>query len=145
MLLGKFRENVLFVTFSKRPNLKIIVQTLFEHCGYQVPEFQSDEDAINRLGFLLRQIGESPILLVLDDVWPGSESLVENFKFQMPDYKILVTSRVAFPRFGPQIHLDPLCYDDAITLFRHFALLNDSSPYITDNLVQKVCSFTPSF
>ena len=80
--LGKFKENILFVTFSKTPKLKIIVEKLFEHCGYQVPEFQSDEDAVNRLGVLLRNIGRSPMLLVLDDVWPGSEALVEKFKIR---------------------------------------------------------------
>ncbi|KAJ1419102.1 P-loop containing nucleoside triphosphate hydrolase [Sesbania bispinosa] len=70
----------------------------------EVSEFQSDEDATNRLGPLLRQVGRNPILLVLDDVWPGSEWLVEKFKFNKPDYKILVTSRVAIPRFGNPCH-----------------------------------------
>jgi hypothetical protein len=93
-----------------------------------VPEFQTDEDAINRLGLLLRQVGRNPILLVLDDVWPGSEGLVERFKFQMPDYKILVTSRVAFRRFGAPYQLDPLDHDHAVSLFLHFAQSNDNMP-----------------
>jgi len=54
-----------------------------------MPEFQSDEDAINELGLLFRNISMYPILLVLDDVWPGSEGLVDKFRFQLPDYKIL--------------------------------------------------------
>ncbi|TKY55747.1 disease resistance protein [Spatholobus suberectus] len=79
------------------------------------------------------------MLLVLDDVWPGSEDLVEKFKVQIPDYKILVTSRVAFPRFGTQCILKPLVHKDAITLFRHYALLDKSGSSIPDEeLVQKV-------
>ena len=141
--LGKFKENILFVTFSKTPKLKIIVEKLFEHCGCQVPEFQSDEDAVNRMGVLLRNIGRSPMLLVLDDVWPGSEALVEKFKIQMSDYKILVTSRVAFPRFGTPWILEPLNHEDALTLFRHFALLEESCSNIpNEDVVQKVLILT---
>ncbi|RDY12879.1 putative disease resistance protein, partial [Mucuna pruriens] len=136
---GKFGENILFITFSKSPKLKSIVERLFEHCGYQVPAFQSDEDAVNSLRLLLRQIGRSSMLLVLDDVWPGSEALVEKFKVQIPDYKILVTSRVAFRRFGTQCILKPLVHEDATTLFRHCALLKESSSSIPDKeLIEKV-------
>ncbi|XP_027347005.1 probable disease resistance protein At5g66900 [Abrus precatorius] len=136
---GKFGENILFVTFSKTPKLRIIIQRLFEHCGYPVPDFQSDENAFNQLGLLLRQIGGSPMLLVLDDVWPGSETLVEKFKVQIPDYKVLVTSRVAFHRLGTHCILKPLVHEDAMTLFHHYALLEESSSSIPDeDLVQKV-------
>jgi len=142
--LGKFKENILFVTFSKKPKLMIIGERLFEHYGYQVPKFQSDEDAVNKLGFLLKKILEgSPMLLVLDDVWPGSESLVEKFKFQILDYKILVTSRVAFPRFGTPLILKPLVHEEAITLLNHFALLEKNSSNVPDeDIVQKVLVFT---
>ncbi|XP_020234476.1 probable disease resistance protein At5g66900 isoform X2 [Cajanus cajan] len=136
---GKFKENILFVTFSKTPKLKVIVEGLFEYCGYQVPEFQSDEDAVIQLGRLLLKFGASPMLLVLDDVWPGAETIVEKFKIKIPDYKILMTSRVAFPRFGTPLILKPLVHEDAITLFRHHALLEKSSSNSpTDDLVQKV-------
>ncbi|CAJ1942723.1 unnamed protein product [Sphenostylis stenocarpa] len=131
---GKFGENILFVTVSKTPKLKIIVERLFEHCGIEVPDFLSDEDAVNQLGLLLRQIGRSSVLLVLDDVWPGSEALVEKFKVQIPDYKILVTSRVAFPRCDTQCFLKPLGHDDAETLFRHYM----SGSSIPDEVIQKV-------
>lgn len=141
--LGKFRGNILFVTFSKTPNLKSIVERLFEHCGYPVPKFQSDEDAVNQLGLLLSKIEGSPILLVLDDVWPGSETLIEKFQFQISNYKILVTSRVTFPRFGTPCILKPLAHEDAMTLFRHYALLKKSNSNIPDeDLVQKVM-FSP--
>ncbi|KAL1369624.1 hypothetical protein HN51_000021 [Arachis hypogaea] len=141
---GKFRENILFITCSKTFKIKIIVERLFEHSGYRVPEFQNEEDAINRMGVLLRHIGKSsPMLLVLDDVWPGSESLVEKFKIQTSsDYKILVTSRVAYPRFGtPCIVLEPLNHEDALTLFSHFAQLEDNyfSNFQNDeDILQKV-------
>jgi hypothetical protein len=107
-----------------------------------VPEFNNDEDAINRLGSLLSKVGTKPILLVLDDVWPGSESLVEKFKFdKILDYKILVTSRDAFTRFGTPFKLDPLDHDRAVSLFRHFAQLNKSSLFVPDkNLLHEVLS-----
>ncbi|KAL2573953.1 hypothetical protein AAZV13_17G160500 [Glycine max] len=139
---GKFKENILFLTFSQTPKLKSIVERLFDHCGYHVPEFISDEDAIKRLGILLRKIEGSPLLLVLDDVWPGSEALIEKFQFQMSDYKIVVTSRVAFPKFGTPYVLKPLAHEDAMTLFRHHALLEKSSSSIPDEeLVQKVVRY----
>ncbi|XP_027361343.1 probable disease resistance protein At5g66900 [Abrus precatorius] len=137
---GKFGGNIFFITVSKTPNLKTIVQTLFECCGCPVPEFQSDEDATNRVGVLLRHVGKCPILLVLDDVWPNSEALLEQFIIQIPDYKILVTSRIAFRRFGTPCQLDKLSHDDAVSLFRHFANLNDklSSDVPDENLVHEI-------
>ncbi|BAT75554.1 hypothetical protein LR48_Vigan727s002400 [Vigna angularis] len=143
---GKFKNNILFVNFSQTPKLKNIVERLFEHCGYHVPEFVSDEDAIKRLEILMRKIEGSPLLLVLDDVWPGSEALVDKFKFQMSDYKILVISRVAFPKFGTQIILKSLVHEDAMTLFRHHALLEENSSKCSlsipnEEIVQKVVRY----
>ncbi|KAL2333606.1 hypothetical protein Fmac_014819 [Flemingia macrophylla] len=136
---GKFKENILFVTFSKTPMLKIIVERLFEHYRYPVPEFQSDEDAVNQLGLWMRKSDASPMLLVLDDVWPSSEVDVKKFNFQISDYKILVTSRFAFPTFGTPFILKPLVHEDAITLFRHHALLEKSSSNIPDeDILQKI-------
>ena len=80
----------------------------------------------------------NPILLILDDVWSGSESLVHKLKFTLPDYKILVTSRFAFPRFDFTYRLKPLNDDDAMTLFHHSAFLQNGNPYIPDDLVNKV-------
>ena len=42
-----------------------------------MPDFINDEDLIDRLGNLLREDERNPILLVLDDVWPGSEDLAD--------------------------------------------------------------------
>ncbi|KAL9326988.1 hypothetical protein ACSQ67_007633 [Phaseolus vulgaris] len=135
---SKFRENIFFVTFSKTPKLKIIVERLFEHLGYEVPRFENDEEAINQLGLLLRKL-KGRVLMVLDDVWPDSEDLVEKFKFHLADYKILVTSRVAFPRFGTPCVLKPLLHQHAITLFRYYALLDSNSLNIPhEDVVQKV-------
>lgn len=135
---GKFRDHILFVTFSKTPNFKVIVESLFQPYG-KVPEFHSDEEAAKELGLLLSKISGSPILLVLDDVWPSSEALIQNFKFQIPDYKILVTSRVKFPTIKSQIHLKPLRYEDALTLFRHVALPKDNgSDTPSEILVEEV-------
>ncbi|KAI4314930.1 hypothetical protein L6164_027790 [Bauhinia variegata] len=129
---GKFGNNIFFVTVSQTPNLMIIVQTLFENCGLSKPEFCNVDEAIDKVGILLRAIGRSPILLVLDDVWPGSESLIENFKCEIQCYKILVTSRVAFPRFDTHCHLKPLGHEDAEKLFCRFAKVEGS------NLVSEV-------
>lgn len=122
------------------------MQTLFENCGLRAPEFSSDEDAIHRLEYLLKQFGGRPILLVLDDVWLGSETLVEKFRLKqlkLSDYKVLVTSRFVFPRFLTSCRLEPLGHDGALKLFRHFSLLNDSSSYTPDEeLVHQVLSLT---
>ncbi|WJX89727.1 hypothetical protein P8452_71699 [Trifolium repens] len=140
---GKFGENLLFITVSETPNLKNIVQKLFQDCEYEVPylEDDDDDDAVRNLRSLLKKIGEScPVMLVLDNVCQGSESFVEAFKVQVPDCKILITSRVKFPRFRISF-LKPLRVDDAVTLFRHFALTNDGErgTYLPDEeYVQQV-------
>lgn len=103
-----------------------------------MPHFQNDDDAINHLEYLLKQIGPSPILLVLDDVWPDWESLIDNLTFSLPNYKILVTSRFSFPRFSPVYDLKILNDQDAMTLFCHSALPKDKSSRIPYDLVEKV-------
>ncbi|KAK7331130.1 hypothetical protein VNO77_25344 [Canavalia gladiata] len=134
----KFKENIFFLPFAQTPKLSTLVSRLFEHNGYKVPEFQSDEDAVNQLEHLLNAIGKSPILLVLDDVWPESVSLVDNFVFHIPNYMILVTSRVAIGRFGPSYVLKPLGETDAMNLFRHVASLSQSSSDVPDDVVEKI-------
>ena len=136
--IGIYMDNIFFVNISKNPNLKVIVQKLFSHKGDDRPEFQSDEDAINQLEQLLNQIGPNPILLILDDVWPGSVSLIEKFQFNIQNYKIVVTSRTAFPRFKFRYNLNPLNHEDAMTLFRHSAALQDGSSDIPEEDIEKV-------
>nr|XP_023889709.1 probable disease resistance protein At5g66900 [Quercus suber]XP_023889710.1 probable disease resistance protein At5g66900 [Quercus suber] len=128
---GMFEGNILFVNVSKTPNVKVIVQNLLNYKDMK-PNFQiqSDEDAIDQLSQLLNHLSPHPILLILDDVWLGSESLPEKFNFDLPNYKILVTSRTAFPRLKFTYHLKPLDNVDAMTLFRHSASLHDENSYI---------------
>ncbi|XWS29374.1 hypothetical protein CRYUN_Cryun24cG0024100 [Craigia yunnanensis] len=142
---GKFKDNIFYVTVSKTPNLEVILRKLLQLKDHRMPEFQSEEDALNHLKQNLRQMATNPILLILDDVWSGSESLVDKLKFTLPDYKILVTSRFAFPRFDFTYHLKPLNDDYAMTLFRHFAFLQNGNPYIPEDLVNKVMKSCKGF
>ncbi|KAF1874300.1 hypothetical protein Lal_00013738 [Lupinus albus] len=137
---GKFGENIIFVTVSKNPDFQFIVGTIFRHSRLDVPVLINDEHAIIQLKGLLMEIGKSPMMMVLDDVWHGSESLIEAFQVNLPVYKILVTSRVEFPRFGPAAcQLKQLGPKDSITLFRHFAIINDRKSYnLSDDLVEQV-------
>ncbi|KAJ6378636.1 hypothetical protein OIU78_028793 [Salix suchowensis] len=133
---GKFKDNIFFVTVSKKPNLKVIVQNLFLRKGLpHAPEFQSDDDAVNHLEQLLKLTRPNPILLVLDDVWPESESLIDKLKFQIPDYKILVTSTCVFPRFPSTCRLNRLNEVDAKDLFTSSAILPDQSSYNPDKSI----------
>ncbi|KAG6729373.1 hypothetical protein I3842_01G025400 [Carya illinoinensis] len=138
---GIYEENIFFVRVSKTPNLKVIIQKLLDKDDLS-PAFQSDEDAIDQLEQMLQVLvrQNKPILLILDDVWPRSESLLEKFAFGLPNYKILVTSRTTFPRFSFTYKLKPLNDDDAMELFCHSAGLQDSSSsYIPDGeMVQKI-------
>ncbi|CAJ1942721.1 unnamed protein product [Sphenostylis stenocarpa] len=144
---GEFKDNIFFISFAGAPKLSTIVQRLFEHNGYNKPEFQSDEDTVYQLENLLKRIGENPMLLVLEaDVSPESASLVEKFVFQIPNYKILVTSRFTIKGFGPPYVLKSLNETDALNLFRHSASLDHTSSKIPDHIVKKIakgCSGSP--
>lgn len=143
-VLEKFKRNdIFFATFSKTPNLKVIVERLFEHFEQPKPAFESCEDPGYKLRDLLRQVGASrPILLVLDDVWSGSEQLVEKFKVPISNLKILVTSRVALDLESCiTFQMEPLSHEDSMTLFRHFSKLDDTASCLPPNeLILKVIS-----
>ncbi|KAL0014236.1 hypothetical protein SO802_001305 [Lithocarpus litseifolius] len=139
-IIGIYMGNIFFVNVSKTPNLKGIVQNLFGYNGDECPEFQSDEDAINQLGQLLYQIGQ-PILLILDDVWPESESLIDKFNFNIPNYKIVVTSRKAFSRFKFRFQLNPLDHEDAMRLFCHSASMQVGSSYRLEEDMEKIVRY----
>ena len=135
-----FGKNILFVTISKSANITVIVEKIFK-CRMpdnKLPDFQNDDDAINHLEYLLKQIGPSPILLVLDDVWPNWVSLIDDLTFSLPNYKILVTSRFSFQRFEPVYNLKILNDKDAMTLFRRCAFPKDGNSKIPEDLVEKV-------
>ncbi|KAL0721682.1 hypothetical protein Bca4012_036281 [Brassica carinata] len=114
---GKFNQ-IFFITVSKAPNLRLIVQRFLQHTGREANEFEDYSDAKLCIQQLLDKLRENgPILLVLDDVWQEDESLLDTFLIQLPDYKILVTSRFEFQRFGPTYALEPLIDEDVKNLF----------------------------
>ncbi|TXG59494.1 hypothetical protein EZV62_014067 [Acer yangbiense] len=145
ILTDKFKENIFFVTVSKTPDVKFIIQRILQHMKKEVPTFQTEEAAINDLERFLKSIRQKAILLVLDDVW--LESLVQKFKFKLPNYKILVTSRSVFPQFGSGHQLKPLNDEAAMILFRSSVTPQDGKlTYFDENLANKilrVCKGSP--
>ncbi|KAH7514768.1 hypothetical protein FEM48_Zijuj11G0125500 [Ziziphus jujuba var. spinosa] len=147
----KFKKNIYFIPVTKTPpSLSLIVQELYKQRRYEIPVIINQADAVKLLEQWLNKLRPNPILLVLDDVWPGSESLVEKFLFPIPEYKILVTSRSQLPRFGPPkfappYHLNPLNDKDAMTLFRHWAPLEDGKSQIPDDTVKRIVNYYKVF
>ncbi|CAI0554168.1 unnamed protein product [Linum tenue] len=133
-----FKGNIFFIILSRKPTIEGIVQRLFQHHGYKVPNFRSEEDAVLHVEKFLKNIGPDPILLVLDDVWPDSASLLDNFQFRIPSYKILVTSRSVFPRYGSTYKLSPLNYSNSRTLFCNSAFLPGQDSVIPDEVVNRI-------
>ncbi|KAF8012524.1 hypothetical protein BT93_I0627 [Corymbia citriodora subsp. variegata] len=125
---GKFKDNIMFVSVSTKPNLTDIVQKMCQRNRFKVPEIKSEGDAVYCLQQLLSKIGQNPVLLALDDVRKESESIVDKFVCDgIKDYKIVVTSRYEFPRFSPVHRLNPLTHDEAVELFRKCVTVNDRS------------------
>nr|XP_011464496.1 PREDICTED: probable disease resistance protein At5g66900 isoform X2 [Fragaria vesca subsp. vesca] len=142
----KFKNNIFFVTVSKKPNLNLIVEELYQSKGSQVPDFQNEVIAVDCLHEFLNQTGKNPLLLVLDDVWSESESLLEMFdEWKMPNCKILVTSRFAFPRFGSPYNLKSLSDEEAMALFIHSAYLGDISSHVPEDLARQVLKHCKGF
>ena len=134
----RFRDKIFFVNVARTPNLMLIVQKIFRSKNkHQVPEFQSDEDAINQFESLLKRLKPHPSLLVLDDVWRGSEFLIERFRISQPGFKVLVTSRSVFRSFETTFRLKLLNDENAKTLFCHSAF-KDGIPDVQNDLVDKV-------
>ncbi|XP_013611362.1 PREDICTED: probable disease resistance protein At5g66900 isoform X1 [Brassica oleracea var. oleracea] len=137
---GHFKH-ILFNVVSSTPNFKVIVQNLLQHNGYYPPHtFDNDSQATVGLWTLLEKLREAgPILLVLDDVWRGAELLLQKFRINLPDYKILVTSRFDFPSFGYKYHLEPLGDGDARALLIQWASRpNNTSDKEYELLLQKI-------
>ncbi|XP_004288074.1 PREDICTED: probable disease resistance protein At5g66900 [Fragaria vesca subsp. vesca] len=135
----KFKNNIFFVTVSKTPNFCLIVQELYKSKGnLQVPTFKDDENAVKWLQTFVKEQGQDPLLVVLDDVWSGSEYLLHKFDFKMPNYKVLVTSRSEFPGCGSPYHLQSLDFDNAMTLFHHEASLGEKTLDIPQDIIRKV-------
>ncbi|KAI5319391.1 PREDICTED: probable disease resistance [Prunus dulcis] len=141
----KFRSNIFFVIVSKSTNC-LVVQELCQKTGSLVPALQEEAIAFNWLQEFLKKTGQDPLLLVLDDVWLGSESLLDKFgEFKRPNYNILVTSRFRFPRFGPAYPLGTLEQGDAMTLFRHAASRPDRSSDIPEDLAKQIVQLCKGF
>lgn len=136
--LDKFKKHIFFATVSNKPSY-VIVQELWEHTGMQAPALPNEEIAFKWLQKFVTEREENPLLLVLDDVQSGSESLLDEFnKFQRPSYKVLVTSRYQFPKFGRPYLLETLKDEDAMALFRRSAFLPNTSSNIPDDLQNQV-------
>ncbi|KAM0000746.1 putative powdery mildew resistance protein, RPW8 [Helianthus debilis subsp. tardiflorus] len=144
---GVFRDNIFYVTVSRTTSLKTIVQKLFTHYhNVNNPEFRTDEEAKNALEKMMRQMGSQKILLVLDDVWSKSESLIHELKFPMPGYTILVTSRFQFSGIGSTYELSLLNDEDARTLLCHSAFPCDGNQIdVPDDLVSKMVKCCKGF
>ncbi|XP_050388142.1 probable disease resistance protein At5g66900 [Argentina anserina] len=125
---GTFKKNIFFFTVSKDSNFSLIVQGLRQRKSTDVPSFQDEATAIKWLHKFLKEEGEAPVLLVLDDVWAETKYLLEKFdEVKMPNFKILVTSRSQFRGYGSLYHLQSLNDTDAMTLLRHSASVDDGS------------------
>ncbi|CAN6541784.1 unnamed protein product [Malus baccata var. baccata] len=134
-----FMDNIFFVTVSKKPNLENIVQDLYQRKGFEVPTFQNEVSTVTWLQSFLKEEGQSPLLIVLDDVWSGSESLVEKFDhFKTENCKFLVTSRSEFQGYGSPYYLQLLDHDNAMKLFHHSASLGDKSSHVAKDIREKI-------
>ncbi|CAB4317850.1 unnamed protein product [Prunus armeniaca] len=141
----KFKGNIFFDTVSRKSNC-LVVQELCRKTESLVPAFQEEAIAFNWLQEFLNTTGQDPLLLVLDDVYPDSDSLLDKLdEFKRPNHNILVTSRVNFPRFGPAYLLGTLEQGDAMTLFRHSASRTDRSSYIPENLAEQIVQLCKGF
>ncbi|KAL4583422.1 hypothetical protein LXL04_007994 [Taraxacum kok-saghyz] len=125
-----FGDNILYLTVSRTTSLKTIIQKLFSHFNVNACELETNEDAKNQLENMFRKMGSKNILLVLDDVWSESESIIQDLKFTIPGYKIFITSRFSFSRFGSKYELNLLNDQDAKTLFCYSAFHN-TNPRLT--------------
>nr|GEV25898.1 probable disease resistance protein At5g66900 [Tanacetum cinerariifolium] len=144
---GIFGENIFYVTVSRTTSLKTVVQKLFaQYLNVKHYEIQTDEEAKNQLENVLRQMGSERILLVLDDVWSESESIIQDLKFPIQGYQILVTSRFIFSRFGSNYELSLLSDEDARTLLCYSAFPYDGIPInVPDDLVTKMVKCCKGF
>ncbi|XP_057840509.2 putative disease resistance protein At5g47280 [Cryptomeria japonica] len=136
-----FGNNIIFITVSESPNLKTILETMWEKIvGKQKPEFQNVEDAhIQLQQQLLKQL--KPTLVILDDVW--NRVGLENLLFEGPGYKTLITTRDSsiIPKdLSTQVYQLPLLgQEDALSLFCFWAFGQTSIPWTADaNLVKEV-------
>uniref|UniRef100_A0A0C9QPM7 TSA: Wollemia nobilis Ref_Wollemi_Transcript_14554_2441 transcribed RNA sequence n=1 Tax=Wollemia nobilis TaxID=56998 RepID=A0A0C9QPM7_9CONI len=138
---GHFENRVFFFTVSQSPDLKGILETMWEKIvGSKRPQFQNAEDAHRQLQEqILRQ--SRPTLVILDDVW--SRANLEKLIFEARGYKTVVTTRDSsiIPKdSSARLYQLPLLgEDDALSLFCFWAFGQTSIPSTADaSLVKKV-------
>jgi len=138
---GFFQNNIIFLTVSQSPNLKGILETMWEKITYRKnPKFQNVEEAYRQVQQLLQR-QDKQTLVVLDDVL--SRSNLEKLLFEGEGHKTLVTTRDRYtiPRETfTQLYELPLLDDvDALSLFCFWAFGQRSIPSIADeHLVKQV-------
>ncbi|KAH9319576.1 hypothetical protein KI387_021345 [Taxus chinensis] len=126
--------NVLFITVSQSPNLKGILEIMWEKIvGRKRPEFQNAEDAHIKLQEqLLRQ--SKPTLVILDDVWSRAD--LEKLLFEGTEYKTLISTRDSstIPRnSSTRLYQLPLLdREDALSLFCFWTFGQTSIPSTAD-------------
>ncbi|KAH9292954.1 hypothetical protein KI387_041860, partial [Taxus chinensis] len=139
---GYFGNNVHFITVSESPNLKGILEMMWEKIdGRKSPEFQNVEDAHIQLQQLLILRQSNPTLVILDDVW--SRENLDKLLFEGPGYKTLITTRDSstVPKTpSTRLYQLPLLgREDALSLFCFWAFGQISIPNDADaNLVKEV-------
>ncbi|KAK4267305.1 hypothetical protein QN277_024103 [Acacia crassicarpa] len=105
LVKGKFKSNIIFETLGSKA--------------------KSDE-AMKMLKDQLSKCGEDPVLLVLDDVWPRSEDIVEiKTNLTSPHSRILVTSRAQIRTVKTRFLMDKLSDEDAEKLLRYLVQASD--------------------
>lgn len=137
-----FGSNIFFITVSRSPNLKDILETMWAKItGTKGPEFHNVKDAHLKLKQqLVKQL--KPTLVILDDVWDRVS--LENLQFEGPGYKTLITTRDSsiLPKNpSTEVYQLPLLgQEDALSLFCFWAFGQTSVPCTADaNLVKEVC------
>ena len=147
LLTGKFKKNAFYFKVSGSFDAVHIIQEMLHIKGSDASNVQTEDDAFRELEKLLNEVSQNPILLVLDDVWSkpnsrgsktsASELLLQKFVLDtISDYKILVTSRFEFPRFGHPVRVKSLGQKDAMRVFLHAATPPDGSNSLPDeNLI----------
>ncbi|XP_057870987.2 putative disease resistance protein At5g47280 isoform X1 [Cryptomeria japonica] len=134
-------ENVHFITVSQSPNLKVIIETMWEKIvGRKKPEFQNVEDARIQLNQQLFSQSKR-ILMILDDVW--SRAHLEELLIEAPGYKTVITTRdssIVPQNSSTRLYQLPLLgHEDALSLFCFSAFGQTSIPSNAHaNLVMEV-------
>ncbi|GLJ34610.1 hypothetical protein SUGI_0696100 [Cryptomeria japonica] len=136
-----YYKNVIFITISQSPDLKVILETMWvKILKRNKVKFQNIEDGHMQLQQQLLMQSE-PTLIILDDVW--SKEDLDKLLFEGTRYKTLITSRDSsiIPKtFSTEVYQLPLLDEqDALSLLCFWAFGQTSIPSTIDaNLVKEV-------